>query len=158
MTTALQRFKPLAIAASLFAGAAPAASTEGGLYVAGAGFDFKTAAQQALAKNSQGRRFFLLVLPAETVALTPRAGAAQAALRERVQRSGGVILVCQRDIDDRRVDAAQLAPGVVAVRGWSAADGVTPDSRQRSFAGEDAASLPASEESLRRLRSTCARP
>jgi hypothetical protein len=63
-------------------------------------------------------------------------------------------MVCQRDVDHRRVNPAQLAPGVVAVRGWPAAGGAAAGARY--FPGENPAALPASDEALRRLRSTCA--
>lgn len=138
--------------------AAPAraqAPAEGGLYIAGAEFGFQVAAQRALAQNPPGRRFFVLALPPETNALTTRASASQAALRERVRQAGGVLFVCQRDIDSGRVPAARLAPGVVAVRGWPPSGvGVLSDG-QRHVSGEDPAALPASNEALRRLRSSC---
>lgn len=131
------------------------AQTEGGLYIAGAGSSFQVAAQRALTQNPGRQRFFVLALPPETAALTDRAGAAQAALRERVLAANGVLLVCQRDIDNGRVAAARLAPGVVAVRGWPAGGVGDLSDGQRHFAGENPANLPASNEALRRLRSSC---
>lgn len=143
-------------AATGMAFAAPArAQAEGGLYVAGPEFSFQVAAQRALAQNPGGRRFFLLALPPQAVALTTRASTAQAALRERVLRANGVLLVCQRDVDSGRVSASALAPGVVAVRGWPAGGVGDLSDGQRDFAGENPANLPASNEALRRLRSAC---
>ena len=48
------------IAAVLLAAAAAAQPAQGGLYIAGDGFSFETAAQRGLAQNPGGRRFFLL--------------------------------------------------------------------------------------------------
>ena len=128
------------------------AASEGGLYIAGAGFSFQQAAERALAQNPGGNRFFLLTLPAEAAVLGNRASAAQQRLRERVLAANGVLLVCQRDLDTGRINADSLVPGVVPVRG---ASNDLP-AGQRYFAGEDPANLPASNKALRRLRSTCA--
>jgi hypothetical protein len=142
-------------AVALAAAGAASAQTEGGLYIAGAGASFQAAAQRALAQNRGGQRFFVLALPPETSALTTRASAAQAALRDRVQQSNGVLFVCQRDVDSGRVPAARLAPGVVTVRGWPPAQAGELSDGRRAFAGENPATLPASNEALRRLRSSC---
>ena len=142
-------------AVALAAASAASAQSEGGLYIAGAGASFQAAAQRALAQNPAGRRFFLLALPPESTALTTRASTAQAALRDRVRRSNGVLFVCQRDIDSGRVPAALLAPGVVAVRGWPASQAGDLSDSARALAGEDPALLPVSNEALRRLRSSC---
>jgi hypothetical protein len=145
----------IAAASGLCTALPASAQSEGGLYIAGTGSGFQAAAQRALAQNPGGRRFFLLALPPETAALTTRASAAQTALRERVLAANGVLFVCQRDIDNGRVAAARLAPGVVAVRGWPAEGAADLSAGQRLFAGEDPARLPASNEALRRLRSSC---
>ena len=131
------------------------AQTEGGLYVAGAGFSFEQAAADGLSRNPGGQRFFVLVLPPQTEALTSKASRAQAAARQRVVDGNGVLLVCRRDIDSGAVDATRLVPGVVPARGWPpAGSGSLPDG-QRYFPDEDPANLPQSDEMLRRLRSTC---
>ncbi len=132
------------------------AQSEGGLYIADAKFSFAVAAERALAQNPAGRRFFLLSLPPQTNALSNRASAAQVRLRERVLAAGGVLLVCQRDLDNGRLRPSDLADGVVAVRGWSPQGGHAPPVGQRYFADEDRANLPAANEALRRLRSACA--
>jgi hypothetical protein len=132
------------------------AQSEGGLYIAGDGFGFQAAAQRALAQNPHGQRFFLLTLPPETTALMRNAPPALRRLRERVSAANGVLLVCRRDLDNRRIDASRLAPEVVPVRGWPAADGpAQPPAGQRYFVGENPEHLPASNEALRRLRATC---
>jgi len=132
------------------------AQPEGGLYIAGAGFSFQVAADRAMAQNPGGRRFFLLSLPPESRALASSASPAMTARRNRVLSANGVLLVCQRDIDNRSIPAATLAPGVVAVRGWPGkGDEPLPDG-QRYFANEDRVQLPADNEALRRLRSACA--
>jgi hypothetical protein len=130
---------------------AASAQTEGGLYIAGAGFTFQQAAERGLAQNAGGGRFFLLSLPPEAGALAATATPAQRRLRDRVLAANGVLLVCQRDLDSGRLDAGNLMPGVVPVRGNS--NGLP--SGQRYFAGENPANLPAANEALRRLRSTC---
>ena len=140
------------LAAATLAGAQPG---EGGLYIAGAGFSFDAAAQRALAQNTAGQRFFLLSLPPEASALRRNALPVQAQWRERVLAANGVLLVCQRDLDLGRIDAASLVSQVVPVRGWPPKGSPAWPAGQRTFAGEDRASLPAANEALRRLRSTC---
>jgi len=132
-----------------------AAQPEGGLYVAGAGFSFEQAADDGLSRNPGGGRFFLLALPPQTEALTTKASRSEAAARQRVIDGNGVLLVCQRDIDNGSVDASRLVPGVVAVRGWPPAGSSDLPAGQRYFPNEDPAKLPQSDEMLRRLRSTC---
>lgn len=137
------------IAAPIFA------QSEGGLYIAGYGFTFQEVADRAIAQNPGGQRFFLLSLPPETQALTTSAAGPLAAARDRVLAANGVLLVCQRDIDSGRINAAALAPRVVAVRGWPPAGSPSLPPGERYFQGENPANLPASNEALRRLRSTC---
>jgi hypothetical protein len=131
------------------------ARPEGGLYIAGDGFSFEAAAQRAMRQNPFGQRFFLLSLPPETAALLSNAGRQPTRLRKQVLAAGGVLLVCQRDIDQRRIDRDTLVRDVVAVRGFPPlGSGLLPDER-RYFDDEDRNSLPAANEALRRLRSTC---
>jgi len=131
------------------------AQDEGGLYIAGYGFSFERAAEQGLARNPPGQRFFVLALSPNTAALTKVATKSAAAVRKRVAASGGVLLVCQRDIDNGSIDAATLVPGVVAVRGFPprGSDAIPPG--ERYFPGENPDNLPRNNETLRRLRSTC---
>jgi hypothetical protein len=148
----------LALCAALIAFAMPGsalAQDEGGLYIAGDGFSFEQAAEQGLARNPKGQRFFVLALPPNTSALTSAATKSAAAVRARVVASGGVLLVCQRDIDRGSIDAAKLLPGVVAVRGFPprGSDAIPPG--ERYFPGENRDDLPANNEALRRLRSAC---
>lgn len=144
-------------AAALLPQAASAQRSEGGLYIAGAaGFTFKAAAEQALANNPAGQRFFLLAVPPQTSALRQDAPRNLAAVRERVQSRGGVIFVCQRDIDKGRLDPKTLVPGIVAVRGWGPKGESDMPAGERYFPGEDRIVLPKSNEALRRLRATCA--
>jgi len=131
------------------------AQSEGGLYIAGDGFSFSVAAERALTQNPGGRRFFLLSLPPEAAALSPRATPPQTALRERVLAANGVLLVCQRDLDNRRLRRAELVDAVVAVRGWPPKGGNQLPPGQRYFDGENPAHLPAANEALRTLRATC---
>jgi len=151
-----------ALAVSGTASAQPARGEQGGqggLYIAGDGFAFETAAQRGLAHNRGGQRFFLLTLPSEAGALRRRAPAPQARLRDQVLAANGVLLVCQRDLDNGHIDAAELVAEVVAVRGWPPQHGSGSNALphgQRYFPGEDRRTLPAANEALRRLRSACA--
>jgi hypothetical protein len=131
------------------------AQDDGGLYIAGAGFSFEQAANRALAQNARGTRFFVLALPPAASALTTAAPAATAALRDRVTAQGGVLLVCQRDLDKKLIDAARLAPKVVAVRGFAAPGSNAMAPGERYFPDENRDVLPQSNEALRRLRSNC---
>lgn len=157
-TLAIQSWRLFAAAVAtlaLSAGPLRAAPIEGGLYIAGAGFSFKTAANRALKQNPNGRRFFLLALPAETAALQASANPSLSQLRQRVVAANGVLLVCRRDVDQGRVDPALLVPGVLAVRGWPAAGSNELAHGQRYYADEVPGSLPADNVILRQLRSTC---
>jgi hypothetical protein len=142
-----------ALALTMGLAGAAAAQAEGGLYIAGDGFSFKTAADRALKANRGGQRFFLLTLPSEAAALRRNATPSQARLRQRVLAANGVLLVCQRDVDNGRLATASLVPEVVPVRGWP--PGGAPAGDERLLPGEDATRLPASNEALRRLRAAC---
>ena len=131
------------------------AQDEGGLYIAGSGFTFEQAANRGLAQNPKGQRFFVLALPPNGVALTKAAPKSAAAVRERVAAAGGVLLVCQRDIDNRSVDAATLVPGVVPVRGFPPAGSNALPHGERYFTGENPDHLPRNNEALRQLRAAC---
>lgn len=146
----------LAAVVAVVCAAAVSAQSEGGLYTAGAGFTFQVAAKRAMSQNAGGRRFFLLSLPPETAALSATAPAALATLRNRVVAANGVLLICQRDIDNGKITPAGLAPGVVAVRGWPQRGNNELPHGQRYFTNEDPANLPAANAALRQLRSTCA--
>lgn len=134
---------------------AAAAPREGGLYIAGYEFNFDQAASRGLAQNPKGRRFFVLTLAPNADALTASAPQSSIALRERVIRSNGVLFVCQRDIDNRRIDASRLVPGVVAVRGFPPRGSTIIPHGERYFPDENRDVLPKSNEALRRLRATC---
>ena len=84
---------------------AASAPSEGGLYIAGAGFSFQVAAERAMAQNPGGRRFFLLTLPPEAAALAASASPAQRRLRERVLTANGVLLV------ELAMKAVEIDPG-----------------------------------------------
>ncbi|NJD32352.1 MAG: hypothetical protein FIB04_10745 [Gammaproteobacteria bacterium] len=131
------------------------AQDEGGLYIAGNGFSFEQAAEQGLARNPAGQRFFVLTLPPNTAALTKAAAPSVAAVRERVVAAGGVLLVCQRDIDNGSIDAAKLVPGVVAVRGFPPRGSDAIPAGERYFPGENRDNLPANNSTLQRLRNAC---
>jgi hypothetical protein len=131
------------------------AQGEGGLYIAESRFTFERAAEQGLARNPAGRRFFVLALPPNTAALTTGATQSAAAVRERVVAAGGLLLVCQRDIDSGKIDAATLVPGVVAVRGFPPRGSNAIPRGERYYPDEDRNVLPQDNRSLKRLRKTC---
>jgi len=153
-TDRYRRFGTAALLACLLPLAA-AAQDEGGLYIAGYGFSFEQAANRGLAQNPKGQPFFVLALPPNTEALMRSAPKTAAAVRDRVVASRGVLLVCQRDIDNGSIDAAKLVPGVVAVRGFPPPGSNAIPHGERYFPDEDRANLPQANEALRRLRSTC---
>ncbi len=132
-----------------------AAQDEGGLYIAGSGFSFELTADRGLSQNAKGQRFFVLALPPNTEALMKSAPPSSVAVRDRVVAGNGVILVCQRDIDNGSIDATKLAPGVVAVRGFPPPGSNAIPPGERYFPDENRANLPQANEALRRLRSTC---
>ena len=145
-------------AAALIASALPRtalAQDEGGLYIAGYRHNFERAAEQGLARNPAGQRFFVLALPPNTAALTRSASPSAAAVRERVAASGGLLLVCQRDIDNGKIDAAALVPGVVAVRGFPPRGSDAIPRGERYYPDEDRTRLPQDNRSLKRLRKAC---
>jgi len=145
-------------AAAMMACALPCpalAQAEGGLYIAGYRFSFERAAKQGLARNPPGQRFFVLALPPNAVALTTAATPSAVAVRERVVAAGGLLLVCQRDIDNGSVTAATLVPGVVAVRGFPPRGSNAIPRGERYFPDEDRSQLPRDNRSLKRLRKTC---
>jgi len=131
------------------------AQSEGGLYVADNRSNFERAAEQGLARNPPGQRFFVLALPPNTVALTTGATPSAAAVRERVVAAGGLLLVCQRDVDNGKVSAAMLAPGVVAVRGFPPRGSNAIPRGERYYPDEDRSVLPQDNRSLKRLRKAC---
>jgi hypothetical protein len=152
----LPRLVAVAAAACTTTIPAPAsAQSEGGLYVAGNGFTFQQAAERAIAQNPGGRRFFVVAVPPETSALTTGAAGPLAALRERVVAANAVLYVCRRDIDNGKIDAATLVPGVIAVRGWPPVGSQELPEGARYFKDENPANFPESTNSLRLLRSTC---
>jgi hypothetical protein len=158
MTRSLMRTAVAVATAALLAAALPGAALaqdEGGVYIAGYRHSFERAAEQGLARNPAGQRFFVLALPPNTVALTAAATPSAAAVRERVVAAGGLLLVCQRDIDNGKVDAAALVPGVFAVRGFPPRGSNAIPRGERYYPDEDRTRLPQDNRSLKRLRKTC---
>jgi hypothetical protein len=131
------------------------AQGEGGLYIAGYRFNFERAAEQGLSRNPAGQRFFVLALPPNTVALTTAATPSATAVRERVVAAGGLLLVCQRDIDNGKIDAAALVPGVAAVRGFPPRGSDAIPRGERYYPDEDRSVLPQDNRALKRLRKAC---
>jgi hypothetical protein len=154
-TTSLMRAAILMAAVALSLPGAALAQAEGGLYIAGYRHSFEQAAEQGLARNPAGQRFFVLALPPNTVALTKAATPSAATVRERVVAAGGLLMVCQRDIDDGKVSAASLVPGVVAVRGFPPRGSDAIPRGERYYPDEDRSVLPQDNRSLKRLRKAC---
>lgn len=128
---------------------------EGGLYIADHAFSFEQAAEQGLARNPPGQRFFVLALPPNATALTTSATASATEARDRVLAAGGALFVCERDIENGSIDAATLVAGVLRVRGFPprGSDALPPG--ERYFRDENPEDLPRNNETLRRLRSAC---
>ena len=152
------RARVCTVAATLCVSAVPVASaqSEGGLYIAGAGFTFQQAVQQGIAKNPGGQRFFVLAIPPETRAMTTTASGQLAAARERVVAAGGVLIrlpARHRQRQDRR---SQPGSRRASVRGWTRVRTDDMPLGARYFKDEDPSTLPASSNALRQLRSTCA--
>lgn len=76
-------------------------------------------------------------------------------VRNRGAAAGAVYLICQRDIDNGVVALTDVVPGVVPVRGFPPPGSPELPHGERYFPGEDLATLPQSNELLRRLRATC---
>jgi hypothetical protein len=131
-----------------------AAQSGGALYVAGAGFDFPQAADRALAQNP-GSRFFLLAVGDAVRYLALTAPPEMVEVRNRAARGNVQFLVCERDITDAAYRIDDLVPGTVAVKGWPKPGGAQLPAGAAYYADEDPATLPASTETLRRLRATC---
>ena len=131
------------------------AQAQGGLYIAGSGFSFEQAATQGIAKNPNGRRFFILTLPPNTEAVAQGAPKRAAEARDKATARGAVLLVCQRDIDNGAIDPTRLVPGVVAVRGFPPPGSDALPQGERYFPDENPDNLPKSNEALRRLRAAC---
>ena len=117
--------------------------------------DLQKAAEQGMARNPPGQRFFLLALPPNTVALTKAANGSDVAVRERIAARGAVLMVCQRDIDNGSIVAATLVPGVVPVRGFPPRGSDAIPRGERYYPDEDRATLPRNNNSLKRLRKAC---
>ena len=92
---------------------------------------------------------------ASIAALTTGATPSAAAVRERVVVAGGLLLVCQRDIDNGKIDAATLVPGVVAVRGFPPRGSDAIPRGERYYPDEARDQLPQDNRSLKRLRKAC---
>ena len=131
------------------------APAEGGVYIAGYGITFAQAAEQGIARNPPGQRFFVLALPPNTAALTKAAASPDIAVRDRIAGRGAVLMVCQRDIDNGSIDAAALVPGVVPVRGFPPRGSNAIPRGERYYPDEDRATLPRNNNSLKRLRKAC---
>ena len=89
------------------------------------------------------------------MALTTAATTSAAAVRERVVAAGGLLLVCQRDIDNGKISAATLVPGVAAVRGFPPRGSNAIPRGERYYPDEDRTRLPQDNRSLKRLRKAC---
>jgi hypothetical protein len=155
VSTSLKRAAIVMAAVALPLPGAALAQAEGGLYIAGYRHSFEQAAEQALARNPAGQRFFVLALPPNTVALTGAATPSATAARERVVAVGGLLLACQRDIDNGKVNAATLVPGVVVVRGFPPRGSDAIPRGERYYPDEDRSRLPQDNRALKRLRKAC---
>lgn len=130
------------------------AQAGGGLYIAGAGFDFPQVAERALAQNP-GARFFLLAVGDAVRYLSLTAPEEMVEVRNRVARGNVQFLVCQRELEAGNYRLVDLVPGTVAVRGFPPPGSTALPVENKFYADENPADLPWSTETLRRLRATC---
>ena len=144
----------LACLLSVVAFGASAQSGGGGLYVAGAGFEFAQTGDRALAQNPT-TRFFLLVVGDAVRYLSLTAPEDMVEVRQRIARGNVTFLVCQRDLDTGAYRLIDLVPGVVPVKGWPPPGSNALPVENKYYPDEDPATLPWSTETLRRLRATC---
>jgi hypothetical protein len=97
----------------------------------------------------------VVAVPPEALGFAQDAPKQLASLRTRAQAAGAQFFVCQRDVDAGTVKIKDLAPGVVAVRGWPPKGSNALPAGSRYYADEDPAPLPKSTTVLRRLREIC---
>lgn len=141
----------------LFCAIATAAGAQGsgGLYIAGANFDFTQAIERALAQQATPSRFSVLAVGDAVRGLSVVAPPELVEVRNRGAANGAVYLVCRRDIEREVFRLNDLVSGVIPVRGWPRpGSGELPEGTNY-YPGEDPSNLPKSIELLRRLRSTC---
>ena len=134
---------------------AAAAQGSGGLYVAGGSFDFTQAVERALAQNPTPSKFFVLATGDAVRGLSVVAPPELVEVRNRGLARGAVYLVCRRDIEREAFTLNDLVSGVVPVKGWPPPGSNELPEGTNYYRGEDASTLPSSNELLRRLRSTC---
>ncbi len=135
--------------------AAGAQNGGGGLYVAGGNFDFTQAVERALAQNPTPSKFFVLATGDAVRGLSVVAPPELVEVRNRGSARGAVYLVCRRDIEREVFRVSDLVSGVVQVKGWPPPGSSELPAGTNYYRGEDASTLPDSNELLRRLRSTC---
>lgn len=135
--------------------AAGAQAGGGGLYVAGGNFDFTRAVERALAQNPTPSKFFVLATGDAVRGLSVVAPPELVEVRNRGSARGAVYLVCRRDIEREVFRVSDLVSGVVQVKGWPPPGSSELPAGTNYYRGEDASTLPDSNELLRRLRSTC---
>lgn len=135
--------------------AAAGAQSPGGLYIAGASFDFTQAVERALAQHPTPSKFFVLTVGEAVRGLSVVAPPELVEVRNRGAAHGAVYLVCQRDIEREVFRLNDLVSGVVPVKGWPPPGSNELPEGTNYYRGEDSSNLPKSTELLRRLRSTC---
>ncbi len=141
----------------LFCATATAAGAQGsgGLYVAGANFEFTQTIERALAQNPTPSKFFVLVVADSVRALSVVAPPELVEARNRGAARGAVYLVCQRDIEREVFALNDIVSEVTPVRGWPPAGSNELPDGVNYYRGEDPEKLPKATDLLRRLRSTC---
>ena len=134
---------------------AASAQGSGGLYIAGANFDFTQAVGRALAQHPTSSKFFVLVVGDAVRGLSVLAPPEVVETRNQGTARGAVYLVCMRDIERGAFQLDELVSGVIPVRGWPPPGSNQLPEGTNYYPGEDPSNLPKSNELLRRLRSTC---
>jgi hypothetical protein len=134
---------------------AAGAQGSGGLYVAGANFDFTQAVERALAQHPTPSKFFVPATGDSVRGLSVVASPELVEVRNRGAARGRGLLGVPARYRARSLQHERAGTGVVAVRGWPPPGSNELPEGTNYYRGEDPSTLPSSSELLRRLRSTC---
>ena len=139
-----------------FAGAAE--PEEGAVYVADAQFQLEDVLQEVLVTNRPTRltRFWVVVTGDQVALMTKSHGITDRKLAKGVdlmRQLGAFLRVCDNDLSRLGLVSGDLLPWVEPVKGFGAAAPKAAD--DRFYTDERPDELPASVESLRRIRTAC---
>lgn len=116
----------------------------GGGYIAGSGFSLAQAIADAKREHPAGssQGFWIVVMGAELGSLARNTASADLlADLTSLQQRGGVVFVCERDLNAAGLTAQDLIPGVQVVRGWTAAESGMQDNGDAGSTNDDTTPL-----------------